>query len=459
MLVAAAIGAYAYLSGSIRSASITVQSDPPGATVMLDGVYCGVTPCRIDNVSGPEHVVRLTKHRFQPRSQIVKVVRGQECTVNARLSPRKIYSISMTSVPAGATVALDGTELREKTPVQIPDLRPGEYEITVYADAYLPDRREIEVGEGQPHTIEVTLQSKTESYYREAIRKAPETISNYTELAHHYVIANQFDEAAVVFTKALDLACRADADEQHVSRLRQEIQTVYFGMFDFGGGEAQAQARSMIESVLREVTRYSPKSYLPYHVLGSILLATERHKDAEEVLAQGATAVPDHPLLLLTLAKVLYRQRKFEQAAVVLELLLRSQKHNVNARGMLAQVYQRLGNTDLAMQHRRLVASLGKSNRMAAIGALTSLAGFYHRQREFGRAAQTWEKAAELQKDPGLSAQYRMAAAREHAQAGNYDRAIALWQTVIKASTDDSLRDQAQREIKRAQDLKKAANQ
>lgn len=371
------------------------------------------------------------------------------------LTPEEKFKLLVVSDPPRSTVFLDGAELAERTPVEIPALDPGRHEIGIRAEGYLPFAQEVEVGPGQPAKIEAKLQSKMESYYLGSIREDPDTISNYTELAHHYVIVNKFGEAAAALTKALELACDKAADASHVARLHQEIRSIYYGSFDFGGAAALAEVRPMIERLLREAIRDRPAASAPYCLLSAIYMASGKLEKAEDVLRDGAQNARDKASLLLALAQVLYRQAKYEQAAVCLDQLLKEQERNVAARNLLAQVYQRLGKTDLAVQHRKLVADLGKSNPAAAIGALSCLAGFYQRKGDHARAAETWEKAASLQKDAALGAQYRMAAAGEYAQARKWDRAIALCQEVIQTTPDEALKSQATQQLEKARKRKR----
>jgi len=164
--------------------------------------------------------------------------------------------------------------------------------------------------------------------------------------------------------------------------------------------------------------------------------------------------VPEDRSLLFSLARALYRVGRLKEAASVLERLLRLQERNVFARNMLAEIYQRMGKVDLAIQHRERVAALRKSNSRAAVGALVSLASLYHRKGEFGKAAATWERAADLQKDALLKAHYQMSAAAEYVRASKLDRAVALWQKIATSSPDEKLKEQARQQIQATQKRK-----
>lgn len=429
-------------------ATLQITSAPPGATVTVDGVFFGVTPAVAGPLAPGAHSLRLTKRGIAPHSEGVEVRRGENRR-HVDLKPEARFRLRIACRPSKADVYLNGEVIAHGTPVEVPDLAPGGYEVRLAAEGHIPFQQQIEVGPGHPDTLRASLQSKTETYYLDAVQRNPQVISNYTELAHHYVIANEFEKAGEVLKKALALSGEKTAKPGDVSRLHQEIHTIYYGTFDFGGKEAVAQARPAIEKALRETLQSRPAEPAPYVLLGGMLAATGQLAGAEEVFREGVKNLPDHPQLPMALAKTLQRQGKFAEAATVLDKIVQARKTDVAARNLLAEVYQQLGKTDAAIQHREQVAALGKSNTGAAIGALISLAGLYHRKGDFCAAGARWEAAADLQKDPRLRAQYRVSAGMEYAQGGDIARAVAVWREVAKTCPDKGLKDQAEELVRK----------
>jgi hypothetical protein len=67
------------------TASITVESDPPGAIVYVDFVPRGLTPTTVGNLVSGQHIVRVTRAGATPFVQPVELRRGGTGAVNAFL--------------------------------------------------------------------------------------------------------------------------------------------------------------------------------------------------------------------------------------------------------------------------------------------------------------------------------------------------------------------------------------
>jgi subtilisin family serine protease/C1A family cysteine protease len=77
------------LSPSTTTGSISVSSNPSGATIYLNGVGQGgvVTPATLSSISAGSHAIRLTKSGYQDWNGAASVTAGQTTTVSATLTP------------------------------------------------------------------------------------------------------------------------------------------------------------------------------------------------------------------------------------------------------------------------------------------------------------------------------------------------------------------------------------
>jgi hypothetical protein len=69
----------------VRWGRIEVTSDPPGATVMLDGEDRGVAPMTLENLAPGEHRLILRRARCEPWSRTLQLAPGETAQVKARL--------------------------------------------------------------------------------------------------------------------------------------------------------------------------------------------------------------------------------------------------------------------------------------------------------------------------------------------------------------------------------------
>jgi len=89
----------------VSTGNLTVASSPLGASVLIDGVYSGVTPGEISGVAGGNHMVRLTLSGYYDYEGTTYVVPGQVTHVFGTLQPLGGHADSATTqTPAATTV-------------------------------------------------------------------------------------------------------------------------------------------------------------------------------------------------------------------------------------------------------------------------------------------------------------------------------------------------------------------
>jgi hypothetical protein len=154
------IGVGIHLSGVLQAATgtLVVESQPPGAEVLVDGTRLGTTPTRLEVPEGNRSVqFRLAG---QTRGMAIEIARGE--TSRARVdivsppteTPRT-GSARITSDPAGARVEIDGAPAG-MTPVSASQLAPGPHALTLRGTAQ-PVSRTFEVRAGETTTFHVEL--------------------------------------------------------------------------------------------------------------------------------------------------------------------------------------------------------------------------------------------------------------------------------------------------------------
>jgi CRISPR/Cas system-associated exonuclease Cas4 (RecB family) len=118
--------------------SVTVQSDPDGANVYLDGEMKGLTPVAITGVSPGPHIVRIEKTGYIPYQKDITVTAGSTTIVSAALAsvpPPTTGSVNIESEPEGANVYLDGG-LVGITPLLVSNLTPGNHVVIIELTGY-----------------------------------------------------------------------------------------------------------------------------------------------------------------------------------------------------------------------------------------------------------------------------------------------------------------------------------
>ena len=131
--------------------SLSVQTNPPGVPVFVDGVAHGSTPARISLTAG-SHLLEL-RGSGVPRVIPVNITGGAEASQYLELPQTPVSgSLLVQSDPAGAKVTIDGVE-KGVAPVSVADLTPGEHEVTLQADGGSPVRQKVVIQAGVTASI------------------------------------------------------------------------------------------------------------------------------------------------------------------------------------------------------------------------------------------------------------------------------------------------------------------
>jgi predicted Ser/Thr protein kinase len=135
---------------------VTLVTSPAGATAALDGredVAC-TTPCSLEATPG-RHSIVFTLTGYQVEHRQVDMGTGP-----VELPPVVLRSSSGTllvsSVPAGATILVNGKRVSGTTPTQLA-LAPGSYEITIEKDGR-ESTNKVEIGTGEVKSLKVIIE-------------------------------------------------------------------------------------------------------------------------------------------------------------------------------------------------------------------------------------------------------------------------------------------------------------
>jgi len=126
-------------------------AEQSAAEVFIDGELVGTLPGIIDNVSAGKHQVTVDAPLYRPASQSV-LVRGKGETQSLNFDLQAAWAeYSLSSVPEGAAIIVDGVELG-KTPL-VAKIEEGTRDLVVKADKFKPFEQEIGVVAGENLTI------------------------------------------------------------------------------------------------------------------------------------------------------------------------------------------------------------------------------------------------------------------------------------------------------------------
>ncbi|KUG14947.1 hypothetical protein ASZ90_015401 [hydrocarbon metagenome] len=139
----------------------SISSSPSGATVYFDGSYKGTTPLTVEvsSTGTPGHTISLSLSGYQTWTQTYSgnPGEGQTIYVTANLQQVPSYgSITVNSVPSGATVTLDGSS-SQITPATFYNVAAGSHSLYVTHSGYQPWSRTVTVSAGQNTPVTASL--------------------------------------------------------------------------------------------------------------------------------------------------------------------------------------------------------------------------------------------------------------------------------------------------------------
>ena len=135
---------------------LRIETDPPGATVSIDGKESGVSPLTLPTVAPGVRTVRVARDGYASAELSLEIV------ADAPLAPLR-FSLQATEAkaaiaadPAGASVFVDGREVG-KAPIDGVRFTPGVHDVRVEATGYKPWRQRVEALAGRDITLDAKL--------------------------------------------------------------------------------------------------------------------------------------------------------------------------------------------------------------------------------------------------------------------------------------------------------------
>jgi hypothetical protein len=132
---------------------ISVNTDPPGATVYVDGAPAeGKTPTTIFNLPvGKTFVIKVDLFGYEPQQKEVMTIEGRSVEFSTALtkSTGTFGIVKIMSQPPGAKVYVDGSPQSQVTPLDMPGLKVGEEHTAVFMlDGFEDATKKFKVNEG-----------------------------------------------------------------------------------------------------------------------------------------------------------------------------------------------------------------------------------------------------------------------------------------------------------------------
>jgi hypothetical protein len=148
---------------------LEVVSDPPEATILLNGMEMGRTPKILPPVKAGEHVIELQKEGYLSEKQSLRLGAATS-RQTIRLSLKKAAFLTVQSDPAGARVEVDGVVVGT-TPIRVA-VGTGDHGVKVDHPGRRTATRKVSVAEGAETKLSLRLDLSEDERQRMASMKA-----------------------------------------------------------------------------------------------------------------------------------------------------------------------------------------------------------------------------------------------------------------------------------------------
>lgn len=259
----------------------TIATDPPGASIWVNGELIGPSPQTIECPASDEVRIRVTMPGKLPAERLISSDKwsGDLPIISLEAEPRLV--IRCSSRPSGVDVLVDSLR-RGATPLIIEDLAPGEYQLVFKADGRESITRSITLAD-EDATIDVYLRNLSEDLYTARIKEDPTVMANYVDLAHEYMLDKKFDRAMAVLKQALPYVIDGKADD--TKRFWAEVNRITTMQYDYGDATDLQNARGHLLLVLKDAIGDDmdrpPELYGEYVL---VMAALGDYDKAEEIL-------------------------------------------------------------------------------------------------------------------------------------------------------------------------------
>ena len=134
---------------------LTIITTPASAEVSVDSLAKGQSPVKVDSLTLGQHTVIVKAAGYFGKKVTVDVPADSTVSLNVALVlPAHLV---VTSLPAGATTALDDKEIGA-TPCDVTRIKPGEHTIAITKIGYAPKQMHLVLTEGKTDTLNAVLQ-------------------------------------------------------------------------------------------------------------------------------------------------------------------------------------------------------------------------------------------------------------------------------------------------------------
>ena len=131
----AGTGWYYYNNIFLSEPILSVESNPSGADVYVNGGHVGVSPVKVEGLVPGSHKIQVSKDHYQDYNEDLFIKKGKPKVVQADLTPKPFGDLKVNSNPSGAEVYIDDDK-RGITPIALENLPKGTRKVMIKKEGF-----------------------------------------------------------------------------------------------------------------------------------------------------------------------------------------------------------------------------------------------------------------------------------------------------------------------------------
>lgn len=403
--------------------TLSIDTTPDKASVWVDGHYLGTTPVTADDIPPGDHLLRVRRHGHAGLIRRIHVL-PENATFTFALQKLPGGSLELRTTPPGAQVFVDG-EPRGNTPLVVADLRPSTYALRLRLINYLDWTGEFTIEPGQTVKRSLALKSRTEAAYLAAIAENPKNLEARTDLAHYYILRDEWKKSEDAFTEALVTLARHPSETSHyANRLYQEVEKVFRSMFKYSD---LTRGRKVIVNSFVRASRVVPDYETYYRVALHYAIDSNDTARLQDVAEAGLLNLPaNRQWLIAGMHRYISVKRTGDGEITFLEQKVKKNPNDFVCRLKLSACLGQRGRHSEALKQVEAMAPLAKSAPVKA-QLLADAARLRERLRDYAGAGNDYVRAAEAEPEAKDKAPFLRKAARAFGRAGRSKEELRAW--------------------------------
>jgi hypothetical protein len=142
-----------------KTGSISVSTNPRGASVNIDGKYAGISPLTANGILPGSHDISFSMNNYRDVYDSFYVSAGTTTTYSKNLV-KENGNIDIDSTPAGASVYF-GSSYKGVTPLYLEGISPGTHTIRLVKNGYKDLHRTVTVKDDSTSSVSASMEKLT----------------------------------------------------------------------------------------------------------------------------------------------------------------------------------------------------------------------------------------------------------------------------------------------------------